>query len=219
MRTQGAFYADTAHTGGWYFVPAFDISQYSANLVLTRNALGDYSLNRTAAGAETYYVTANLGLLKRLIEYPGLNNLPFQEQFGTAAGGAGYPANAPGLPPFTGATQLTPATTAPAKGCQVTDVAVVYQVGVVSLTSATLSLNRVAYANAAAKTITNVPISATALTLTSNANPYVAVRAVTTPTFETTDLSDLILEFSPVMANTGTLRVYGLGFHLNFNYD
>jgi hypothetical protein len=211
MRTQGAFYADTAHTGGWFFVSPFDTAQYSANLVLTRNALGDYSLNRTAAGAETYYVTANLGAVKRLQVYPGLNGMPYQEQF------SGYPAGAAGLPPFSGATQLTPATTVPAKGVQVTDVVVVYQVGVVALTSATLSLNRTSFANAAAKTITNVPISATALTLTANANPYVAVRAVTTPVFETADLSDLVLEFSPVMANTGTLRVYGLGFHLNFN--
>lgn len=218
MRTQGAFYADTAHTGGWFFVPAFDISQYSANLVLTRNALGDYSLNRTAAGAETYFVTANLGAIKRLLA-DSINSLPFQEQFGTAAGTTGYPAGPSGLPPFTGASYLTPPTTGPAKGVQVTDVAVVYQVGVASLTSATLSLNRVAYANAAAKTITNIPIDATALTLTTNANPYVAVRAVTTPAFETTDLSDLVLEFSPVMANTGTLRVYGLGFHINVNYN
>lgn len=223
MRTQGAFYADTAHTGGWFWVPAFDISQYSANLVLTRNALGDYSLNRTAAGAETYFVTANLGAVKRLLESLSNPYNPFAEQFGTntIVNGAqsGWPAGPAGDPPFTGASQLTVSNTSPAKGLSVTDVAVVYQVGVVALTSATLSLNRVTYANNVANAIVNVPIAATALTLTTQANPYVAVRAVTTPAFETNDLSDLILEFSPVMATTGTLRVYGMGFHINFNYN
>lgn len=222
MRTQGAFFADTAHNGGWILYDAVDLTTFSSNLVLTRNAVGDYSLNRTAGGAETYIPVACFSNLRKLTTYPGINGMPFQEHFGTAAGGAGYPAGAPGLPPFTGATQLTPATAPTPKGLQVTDVVAIYQVGVVDLTSASLSLNRTVFANNVANAITNVPISATALPLTAAGDatgPYVVTRAVTTPVFEVTDLSDLALELTVVMANTGTIRIYGLGFHVNYNYN
>lgn len=218
MRTQGAFYADTAHQGGWVFYDATMLFPFSANLVLTRNALGDYSFNRTAAGAETYQLVAPLADVKRLIEV-STAPLPFQEQFGTAAGGAGYPAGAPGVPPFTGATQLTPPTGAPAKGIKLRDCVAIYTVGVAALTAASLSLNRTVFANNVANAITNIPIDATALPLATQANPYVVVRAVTTPSFETADLSDAALELSITMQNTGTIRLYGLGFHFDFNFD
>lgn len=218
--TAGAFYADTAHTGGWYWHGAANLEPFATQLLLlTRNALADYSWNRTpAAGVENYNVVSSLDELKRLIEVP-FKGMPFQEQFGTAAGTAGYPADAPGFPPYTGASQLTPPLNAPPKGVQITDVAVVYTVGVVNLTAASLSLNRTVFANNVAPAITNLPIAATALPLVVQANPYVAVRAVTAPAFEITDLSDVSCEFAFTMANTGTVRVYGIGFHCNFNYD
>lgn len=228
MRTQGAFYADTAHTGGWVYYDAMNLfgsfsgATISANMALTRNAGGDYSYNRTAAGAETYITPIGLANTKRLIEsIPSGNSasLPFQNAFGTAAGGPGYPAGAAGVPPFTGATQLTQPTGNPAKGVQVTDVVAVYQVGVAALTGATLSLNRTVFANNVANAVTAVTISATALPTATQANPYVVVRAVTTPVFETSDLSMLSVELSLTLQNTGTIRVYGLGFHLNFNYN
>lgn len=221
MRTQGAFFADTAHNGGWLFMDAQEIGpNFSANLAYTRNALADYSLNRVSAGAETYNIVANLSsALRKLTAYPGINGMPFQEQFGTAAGAAGYPAGAAGLPPFTGNTELTPPTAPTPKGIQITDVAAVYQVGVAALTSASLSLNRTTFSNNVANAIVNIPISATALSLGTQANPYVAVRAVTAPVFEVTDLSDVTLELAIVMQNTGTLRVYGLGFHVNYNFN
>lgn len=219
-RTQGYFNADTAHTGGWIFYGATSLAPFSANLVLTRNALGDYSYNRTATGAETYQLVLQLDEIKRLIEVANtLNDLPFQNQFGTATGGTSYPAGAAGLPPFSGATQLVPPTGSPAKGIQITDCVGVYQVGVAALTAASLSLNRTVFANNVANAITNLPIAATALPLATQANPYVFTRAVTTPVFETTDLSDLSLELSVTMQNTGTIRLYGLGLHVNFNFN
>ena len=218
-RTQGSLYSDTPHQGGFLFADALDLAPgFNANLVLTRNALGDYSLNRTAAGAETYQIVASLRDMKRLIEVPTAP-MPFQENFGTAAGGPGFPTSVPGVPPFTGATQLVPPTGFNAKGLRVKDVVVVYQVGVAALTAASLSLNRTVFANNVANAITNVAIAATALALNTQANPYVQILAVTTPVFETTDLSDLTLEFAITMANTGTLRIYGLGFHADFNFN
>lgn len=218
-RTQSALYSDIPHQGGWHWAPITDLTVFSANLVMTRNALGDYSLNRTAAGAETYQLVANLGVLKRLIEVPTAP-MPFQEQFGAASGGPSqWPAGSQGLPPYTGATQLNPPTAQPAKGVRVTDVAAVYLVGVAALTAASLSLNSVVYVNNVANAITNIPINATALPLATQANPYVVTRAVTTPLFATSDLSDYYLELSVTLQNTGTIRLYGLGFHCDFNYN
>lgn len=228
MRTQGAFYADTPHNGGFIFYGAnelfggFSGGTISSNLALTRNAAGDYSFNRTAAGAETYIVVANLAEIKRLVETTPPSGMPFQEQFGAAAGTAGYPAGAAGLPPFSGATQLTPPTGPTAKGLEVTDVVAIYQVGVVDLSAASLTVKRTVFANNTANTITTPAISATALPLTAAGDatgPYVVVRAVTTPSFETADLSDLAVELSVTMANTGTIRIYGIGFHVTFNFD
>jgi hypothetical protein len=218
MRTQGLLLSDTPHTGGFLLFGAAELLTFSSNLVLTRNALGDYSYNRTASGAETYYVVFELAELKKVVS--DLNATMFQEQFGTAAGSAGYPASVAGFPPYTGATQLVQPTAPTPKGIKVTDVVAIYQPGVVSLTSASLSLNRTQFANNVANVITNMPIAATALPLTvPSTGPYSVVRAVTTPVFETSDLSDVSLEFSFVMANTGTIRVYGLGVHMQYNYN
>src|SRR5579864_206429 len=221
--TQGNFVSDVPFAGGWIIYSAIDLTSFSPNLVLTRNALGDYSLNRAAAGAETYPAVIGInGAIKRLTVYPQLSSLPFLQQFGTGAGTAGYPKGAAGIPPFTGSSQFTPPTGPPPKGVRITDVCAVYQVGVVNLTAASLSLNRTAYANNVANSITNVPIAATALPLTAAGDatgPYFVKRAVTTPVFETVDQSDLLLELSVTLANTGTIRIYALGFHLDFNYN
>lgn len=223
MRTTGAFFGDTAHNGGFFLMDAIELTPISANTVLTRNALGNYSLNRTAAGAETYTIVSNLSsAIRKLTLYPGLNGLPFQEQFGTAAGAAGYPAAAGGLPPFTGATELVPPTAPVPKGIQVSDVVAIYQVGVVDATAASLSLNRTIFANNVAPNVVNIPVAATALPLTAAGDatgPYVVVRAVTAPVFEVTDLSDVTLEFSVTLANTGTLKAFALGFHFNYNLN
>lgn len=224
MITAGAFYAGTAHQGGLLYYAAPNLfggflgATISTNLALTRNAQGDYSFNRTAAGAETYILPLNLCNLKRLIEV-STTGMPFQTQFGTAAGGAGFPASVAGFPPFTGTSQLTPPTGQAPKGIQILDVIAVYQVGVAALTAASLSLNRTVFANNVANAITNLPIAATALPLLTQANPYVVTRAVTTPAFEVADLADVNLELSVTLANTGTIRLYGLGCHVNFNYN
>lgn len=222
-RSQGNVLQDTPLNGGWIIFDAIDLAPFSANLVLTRNALGNYSLNRTATGAEPFTPVIGLnGVLKRLTVYPGLQSMPFQEQFGTAAGAASYPAGAAGLPPFTGATNLTQPTGPPPKGIRVTAVRAIYQAGVVDLTAASLSLNRTVWANNVAPAVTNVPIAATALPLTAAGDavgPYVVTRTVTTPVFETIDLSDLTLELAVTLANTGTIKIFGLGFLLDFNYN
>ena len=213
------WFCDTPHSGGVLWVPAGLLQTDSANLVLTRNALGDWSLNRTAGGAETYNIKASLPGLRRLLEA-----IDLQEQYGGSPGPQSYP----GKPPFSNAgapvppAWLTPPSASVAKGLQVDDVFFCYQVGVADLTSATPSLNKIGFADNVANAITNIPIAATALPLTAAGDavgPYLRRLAVTTPTMLVDDASDLELELQLVLQNNGTIRVYGLGFHCHFNYD
>lgn len=211
-RTSDRFYADKPHNGGWLFFGAPQLISSSANLAMARNAQFDWSFNRTAAGAETYQVVWNCSNLRRIIESYQAESA-FQEPFNM-----GPPV--PGRPPFTGFTQMTPPSAAgPAKGIQVDDVAVVYQVGVAALTAASLALAEAKYANGVANVFTAQALNAAALPLAAAANPYQVTRAVLTPSMIVDDLSDLIAEFAFTMQNTGTIRVYGIGVHCHFNYD
>jgi len=208
-------YSDTPHTGGLIFIPAMAFTDISASTkaALTRNAEGDFSLNYTAGGAEThrFVVALNMAMIMRLLEAEN-----FQEQFGGSIG----PAPAAGFPPFTGTTQLTPRTNAALpKGFQITDVGVVYTIGVVNLTSAALTLDQCTYVNGVANAVTNMPIAATALPLVVAATPYVVTRSVTTPIFINTDLTSVVLELVTVAANTGTIAVAGMFFHGKFNLN
>jgi len=209
-RTQDRLYSDLFHLGGWTIYNSSQLVASSTNLIYTRNAQFDWSLNRTAAGAETYQVILAVANVRRLIE-----TYQFQEQFGGSGAG---PQGVPGRPPFTGASQLVPPTAAPAKGLLLTDIVLVHQVGVVGLTSATITHGTMQYANAAANVATVIPTTG-AVPLVVQATPYVTTFPVTTPAAVTADLTELMIEAQFVMANTGTLRVYAIGFHCQFNYN
>lgn len=211
-RTADRFYADAPHSGGWLFANARDLGVIGsvADPALTRNAQGDYSLNRTAGAAETIRAHTGLGALRRLNE-----PMAFQQEFGGAQG----PIPLAGRPPFTDATQLVPPTTWPAKGIRIDDVVVVYEVGVVALTSGVLRMDGITFVNVTTQVITNIPITSAALAVGTDADPRVETKVITTPAFIETDVNDIVLEAEFVMANTGTLRIYGLGLHVSFNYD
>ena len=211
-RTAGSFFSDGAHNGGWLFYGGPQLISSSPNLAVVRNAQFDWSLNRVAAGAETYQVVWNSANLRRVIE-SYLAEGTFQEQFNMGA-------PLPGRPPFAGVTEITPPGAAgPSKGLQIDNVVVIYQNGVVNLTAASLAAAKAVYADSVAPVFTAIPIDATALSLVAQATPHVMIRAVTTPIFTIDDLSDLEVEFAFTMANTGTMRVYGIGVHCHFNYD
>lgn len=227
MRTQGAFYADTPHTGGAIFISPLDITTFAAEsgaggLQLVRNAVGNYSLNRTGGGAETYHLAASLANIKRLIESSsnagGNAAMPFQEQFGVAAGTAGWPAGAAGLPPFTGAAQLTAPTGDTSKGIKLRDIVTIYSCATVDLTSAGLVLKRTTFANLVAPSVADVPLTST-LAVTANANPRVITSTVNTPVFETTDLTDLTLESTFVLQNGSVFKFFGYILHVDLNYN
>lgn len=227
MRTQGAFYADTPHGGGFVWYGASDVNWTTpASLVYTRVAGGNYALVTTTASTQ-YYITANLAELKRLQVYPEqalgatpASNLPYQEQFGTASGTAGYPAGAPGLPPFAGASQLTPLTTVPAKGIRLNSIGVIFLITSTAIAANTVTLYRTAYANNVAPSITNVALSTNTLAVATQANPYFTTVTVTTPVFETlASTTDLIIEIGVLTALTPNYSFYGIVLGVDFNFD
>jgi hypothetical protein len=190
------------HTDGMLFASAWDIGSNSTNLVLTRNAAGDWSLNRTAAGAETYYVRFSL------------SDIPFLRT------GETYNESL-----FGGSSLQTYNTSAPAKGLKVTDIFVAMNVGVVALTSATLRLGKTVYALEGAAQAAPVQTDIQAATalgslVVNTAGQYLTQNVpVAAPIFFTDDISQAEIELAVVMANTGTIRIAGIGAHCYFNFD
>ena len=185
------------HTDGLIMMAPDILGKNSANLVLTRNGKGDWSLNRTAAGAETYYVRGTLasGTILRTGETYNYGE---------------FPTSTPAAGP---------------KGIEVVDFFAILNIGVVALTSATLRLGKTVYGKGttgAAPTQTDI-VAATALTplTTITANDYAEfdVAGPSPLVFSTDDLGLVEVELNFVMANTGTVQVAALGCHVNFNYD
>jgi hypothetical protein len=167
----------------------------SPNLVLTRNGVGDWSLNRTAAGAESYFVRSTFGELLRTGETYRYGE--FHDQ-----------------PPSAGP-----------KGIAILNFFAILNIGVVALTTATLRLGKSIYplsgAVAAAPVQTDL-VAATALATATNAAGAYLTGQVAGPSptvFSIDDLGVVEIELAITMANTGTVRVAGLGAHCQFNYD
>ena len=201
----GRLMSSAPHVDGLLMVGPNDIQVDSANPVLTRNGNGDWSYNRTAAGAETYHFRTTLDQLLRTGE-AYINDL-----FST------------------GPTQ-TSGQAAPDKGIAVLDMFAIYSVGVVALTSATLRLGKTVFsktAGGAAFAQTDLVAATgiqTAATPAAGQPTYqnVAFQSNSSGTplvFQKDDLGLIEVEATIVMANTGTLRFYALGVHAFHNYN
>lgn len=187
----GRLMSSAPHTDGLYIVGPEGLGKDSANLALTRNAKGDWSLNRTAAGAETYNVRTYLDLMLRTGEKY------FFDLFGQDNKVA-----------------------APDKGVAITDFFIIYKSGVVALTSATLRLGKTVYSavgGGAAQVQTDL-IAAAGISTANTAQYQFQKLAGPSPTiFHKDDLGLIEVEAVIVMANTGTLQIAAMGCHLNFN--
>src|SRR5580765_1862922 len=194
----GRLMCSAPHTDGLLFAGPGQCDRDSANLLLTRNGNGDWSLTRTAAGAETYHIRACLG------DMGGFTRIGETYQLGLVGTGQTYAPNAP------------------AKGLHVKDFFAIYKSGVVALTSATLRFGKEVYSNVpagGAPTQTDI-VAATAINTANNANyGYQDVAGPATLVLSVDDLALVEIEATIVMANTGTLSFAGIGCHVNFNYD
>jgi hypothetical protein len=200
--TGGRLMNRPAHTDGLYIGNASQLESSSANLVLTRNGKGDWSLNRTAAGAETYNVRIPISHLLRIGETYNYGE---------------FSANS---------TNQTNGPSAGAKGLKCIDFFVTWNIGVVALTSATLRMGTDVYpilgAAAAAPVVTDI-VAATALTpLTATGSGLYQTLGVAVPTaaqaFFTADYSIGEIELNLVMASTGTIQIANIGMHCHENY-
>jgi hypothetical protein len=223
-RTPGRWNADSPQTGAFTFIDSSQLHVDSANLLYTRNTAGDYSLNRTAAAAETYHIIASFGDFLNRIQQTGVDfKTDIQEQFGGQTG----PMDFPGKPPFKWGgsgqapwlqppTGTNPGTT---KGMRINNLWVVYNIGVAALTTATVTLQSTTYADNFGLGINTFTLTPSSLQTAARAGNYVTVMTVNAPAFLTSDLSEMTAEMTITMATGGTIKIYGIGAHYDFNYN
>ena len=131
------------------------------------------------------------------------------------------PAGVGKRPPYTGVTDLVPVTSPRAKGFDIRDVVLFYEIGTNNLTSLTIGLSQTLFANSVAPAITDILAPAqNGLVLTAATTPY-ASRIAVNSGFLTTDQAEYILEVTPVTAATSgsTFLLYGAALHVSFNFN
>lgn len=108
------------------------------------------------------------------------------------------------------AVDITPAIrTAASKGWRLDSFDYIYSIGTLAMDAHSATLDRIAYANNVAVSVTSIPITATLATATQ-ANPYVTNCTVTTPAFDVTADSKYVLEITANNAATTDYDFYGV---------
>ncbi len=98
---------------------------------------------------------------------------------------------------------------ATAKGFRLDSFDVIYSIGTLALDAHSLTLDRIAYANNVAVSVTSIAITATLSTATQ-ANPYVTNCTVTTPAFDVTADSKYVIEETVNNSATSAFDWYGI---------
>lgn len=99
------------------------------------------------------------------------------------------------------------------KGMRLDSFSIVQQITVATLTSnSTPTLQTTTYVNNSVNSVAAYGggFTGTAMPTATQANPYVTAETVTTPTFITTAATQLSLDWTAVMQNTGVYAVYGV---------
>jgi len=99
--------------------------------------------------------------------------------------------------------------TAASKGFRLDTFDYIYSIGTAALDAHSLTLDRIAYANNVAVSVTSIAGTYTLSTATQ-ANPYVTACTVTTPAFDTTADSKYVIEITVNNALTSAFDFYGL---------
>jgi hypothetical protein len=211
--TRSNYNQEQGFTDGIVIVGPEDI-MISANGVRTRNAAGDWSINQAASLTGNYAI--NIG---QLLQRTGLPD-KFLEQFGGTGPSADaqpqgiYGQNYSGNP-------VVPRTLNWKKGAKLTGIKAVYQIAGAALTTHTVRVDEVVYANNAALGITaKLANAANGLATAIQANPYAtAVTGFVSPGYEVTDLQELIADFTVVTQAAGTYRLYRVELQFEFNFN
>lgn len=99
--------------------------------------------------------------------------------------------------------------TAASKGFRLDSFDVIYAIAANALDAHSVTLDRVAYANNVAVSVTSIPITA-ALATATQANPYVTAATVNTPAFDNTADSKYIIEVTVNNAAASEYDFYGI---------
>lgn len=127
-----------------------------------------------------------------------------------------------GRPPFTGLSQLSPQTVAPAKGINIQQISVIYAVNTTAITVPTVGLAATQYVNNVAPTITTlIPNATNNLQTAAQAQPYVIPVPVPVANqgFVVTPNTIVSIEFDFTTGATGNVDVLGFVITGQYNYD
>lgn len=206
----------TTAANGTLIISALDAGG-AFNTTLRNSAMGQSSvLSFPDPGAATANVLLDTGAANILAfqQFLGINNVL---TFGTGtwtttriAQGNYVSRHTAGDETSIIAVDLTPAIrTAASKGFRLDSFDYIYSIGTLAMDAHSATLDRIAYANNVAVSVTSVSITATLATATQ-ANPYVTNCTVTTPAFDTTADSKYVLEITANNSATSAYDFYGV---------
>jgi hypothetical protein len=232
MRTAGTFQQDSPQTDGQLFIAAPDfIPLVAAGAVIASTGAGLVTLNTPAS--TTVNLFSNLGQLLRT----GILASFGQSAFGTAASVPGpsavpntsSPSGLVGRPPFLAAQEppiIGPIAGAILKGITINSVDVIYQVGTLALTSATVGLTATVFglpgAGATAPVVTSlIALAVNGLPVAVAANPVTTRVAVITAqqAMIVTPETEVLLNVNFVTPATSTVKLYGAVLNIQFNWN
>jgi hypothetical protein len=98
---------------------------------------------------------------------------------------------------------------AASKGFRLDSFDVIYSIATLAMDAHTLTLDRIAYANNVAVSVTSIPLTGSLSTATQ-ANPYLTNISVTTPAFDVTADSKYVIEVTANNAATTAYDFYGI---------
>lgn len=127
-----------------------------------------------------------------------------------------------GRPPFTGMTQLTPQTSAPLKGINIKQIAVIYAINTTAITVPTVGLYATQFSDVAAPTVTTIISQATnGLQTAAASEPYVIPVPVPVANqgFIVTANTIVTIELDFTTGASGSVDVIGFILTGQYNYD
>lgn len=218
--TQSRYQQDAGFPDGSVRYGPLSAMVTGAAAALTRNAVGDYSLNMGAAVTTTFAIN----LLEGEIIRTGFSE-DLQESFGGAqpSGSAQPQFYRPDLiGSMNTAQQLQPRTGNKTKGMRLTALAVDYFITGAALTGHTIRLDSLTFVNGAIGAAANIlAVAANGLQTAVSANRYVTsiVLPAAGQVYYTTDNTDLIAELAVTTQAAGAYRFYGFRALWEFNFS
>jgi hypothetical protein len=143
--------------------------------------------------------------------------------FPVAMGAFTTPAGVTGRPPFTGATQLTPVSSARPKGIAFKAIYPVYTLTTAAQTSQAISLTKTTFANNTAPVVANIITAGqNGLANATQAQPYLTCIPVPVANqgFQTTRFTEFLIEWDLTPSGgTAVVDIYGIFIDLAYNFN